>query len=104
MNYQDLRENRLYFTGGIIYMIGYAVYTAVRYFTLGLKDISGWYIRAIFALVLFAVFVYSCYCLFEAVRSFDNGSAEKHNLPFWLSVWGDLGYACMVYTVIDLFI
>lgn len=105
MNYQDLRENKMFLTGGIVYLISYAIFTAVKYFTLGLKDVSGWYLIIVFSILLFAGFVYSVYCVYAAVKAVQDGDIEqKHNLPFWVSVWGDLGYACMLYTVIDLFI
>ena len=105
MNYQDLRENKMFLTGGIVYLISYAIFTAVKYFTLGLKDVSGWYLIIVFSILLFAGFVYSAYCVYAAVKAVQDGDIEqKHNLPFWVSVWGDLGYACMLYTVIDLFI
>ena len=106
MNYQDLRENRIFFTGGISYLISYAIYTAVKYFTLGLKDVSVWYIIIVFSMLLFASFVYSIFCIFQANRSIQDGNAidQKHNLPFLISVWGDMGYVCMIYTVLDLFI
>ena len=105
MIFQDFRENKMYFIGGLVYLVSYAIYTLVKYFTLGLKDVSGWYIIIVFSILLFAGFVYCAYCLYAAVQAVRDGDIEqKHNLPFWVSVWGDLGYACMLYTVVDLFI
>jgi len=104
MNYQDLRENKLYLIGGIAYLAAYAVFAVVKAFVRGIKDISGWYVLIVCSILLFACFVYSAYCLYKAVKSVKSGTSQKHNQPFWINLFGDLGYACMVYSVLDLFI
>lgn len=104
MNYQELRESKLYFIGGISYLAAYAVFELVRSYVRGVGDISGLYILILFSLLLFACFVFSITCLCTAIKKIQDGLAEKHTYPFWIALFGDLGYVSMIYFVLDLFI
>ena len=104
MNFQDLRENKLYFIGGIIYLASYAAFSAVKYYTNGIKDISGWYLLVIFQILLFCSCVVSLWMLFNAITKVTKGDLQKHSFPFWVTLFGDFGYACFIYSVIDLFV
>ncbi len=102
MNYQELRETKLYFIGGLTFLAVYAVFELVRSFVRGIGGISGWYILILFSFLLFASFVFAVACLWNAVKKLEDGAAEKHNYPFWITLFGDLGYVSIVYCVIDL--
>jgi len=103
VNFQDIREDKQYFLGGILYLAVYTVYNAVNVISRGIKDISGWYLLIPFSLLAIVCFFVSLFLLYKSVKSVKSGTSVKHNLPFWASVWGDLGYFCIVYSIVILF-
>lgn len=103
MNYQKLRESFLFWLGGISYLACYAVFSIVKVISQNIKDITGLYLLIPFAFLIFASFVITIVLLYKSVKACLNNTEKQHNYPFWLSVWGDMGYACLIYTLLDLF-
>lgn len=103
MNFQDIRDDLKYFQGGVLYLAVYTVYIAVSAISQRIRDISGWYLLIPFALLTIICFFVSAYLLVKSIKSVKAGTSVKHNQPFWISVWGDLGYFCMFYSVLVLF-
>lgn len=102
MNYQDIREDLSYFIGGIAYLVMYLVFTVISVISKNSKDISGWYLLIVFAILTFCCFVFSMYMLIKSIKAVKSGTSQKHNQPFWISVWGDLGYLAIVFSVFSL--
>ena len=103
MNFQDIREDLSYFIGGVAYLAMYFVFTAVSAISRSSKDISGWYLLMVFVILTIACFIFSIYMVTRAIKSVKSGTSKKHNYPFWISVWGDLGYLAMAFSVYNLF-
>lgn len=103
MNFQDIREDLSYFIGGVAYLATYFVFTAVSAISRSSKDISGWYLLMAFAILTIACFIFSIYMVTRAIKSVKSGTSKKHSYPFWISVWSDLGYLAMAFSVLNLF-
>ena len=103
MNFQDIREELSYFIGGVAYLAMYLIFTAVSAIARNSKDISGWYLLVVFTILTIICFIFSIYMLTKTIKSVKSGASKKHNYPFWISVWGDIGYLAMAFSVLNLF-